>query len=40
MNDNDGKTDDLDYMAVEVKEGTAAGDDENSTNRLTTKQRI
>jgi len=28
LNDHDGKTDDLDYIAVEVKEGVATGEDE------------
>jgi len=40
LNDNDGKQEDLDYIAVEVKEGVVAGDDDNTTNRMTTKQRI
>jgi hypothetical protein len=40
LNDNDGKQEDLEYIAVEVKEGVVAGDDDNTTNRMTTKQRI
>ena len=39
LNDNDGKTDEADFMAVEVKEGAGAGEEEAGT-RLTTKQRI
>lgn len=40
LNDNDGKAEDLEYMAVEVKEGATAGEEEASATRLTTKQRI